>query len=125
MSKKIRLPINSGKNYFKFPDKCIYCGLPKEGTLKLKEGKSEEIGRQKKGKFAHIAYKSYDVELDVPYCRKHIGELKQNQKTISTLFAIGFLIALSVLFIFFKVVTVKFSKGYFYALLILGVLLFL
>ena len=72
--KKVNIPIVDGKYRVLFPDKCVYCGVPKEIDVNRTEGAGS--GRHR-----------YYASVTVPYCAAHLQEEKRNTRFL----LVGFL----------------------------------
>jgi hypothetical protein len=68
--KKVSIPIVGGKYKVSFPAKCVYCGGPKEVTVKqtFRSGSSR---------------RRYFVTVEVPYCAAHAREEKRNARILT------------------------------------------
>jgi hypothetical protein len=83
--KTVSIPIVDGKYRALFPEKCIYCGAPKEATLR----QTVHAGQRRRRRFATV---------DVPYCAAHTRESKRNVRVLTVGFATTLLTSCCVLF---------------------------
>jgi hypothetical protein len=83
--KEIGIPIVDGKYHVAFPEKCVYCGAPKELTRR----QTASAGRQKRRRF---------VTVDVPYCAEHASVAKRNARVLTLGFVVLLLTSCCVLF---------------------------
>jgi hypothetical protein len=72
--KKVNIPIVDGKYRVLFPEKCVYCGAPKE----VEVNRTESAGSSRRKYYATVA---------VPYCTAHLQEEKRNARFL----LVGFL----------------------------------
>lgn len=75
--KTVSIPIVDGKYRALFPEKCVYCGAPKEVAMR----QTVSAGRRRRRRF---------VTVDVPYCAEHARESKRNARVLT----VGFLMVL-------------------------------
>ena len=68
--KTVSIPIVDGKYRALFPEKCVYCGAPKEMTMR----QTVSAGRRRRRRF---------VTVDVPYCAEHARESKRNARVLT------------------------------------------
>ena len=68
--KTVSIPIVDGKYQALFPEKCVYCGAPKEVTMR----QTVSAGRRRRRRF---------VTVDVPYCAAHARESKRNARVLT------------------------------------------
>jgi hypothetical protein len=83
--KEVSIPIVDGKYQVVFPEKCVYCGGPKELTRR----QTASAGRQKRRRF---------VTVDVPYCAEHASVAKRNARVLTIGFVVIMLTSCCVLF---------------------------
>jgi hypothetical protein len=83
--KEVSIPIVDGKYHVAFPEKCVYCGAPKELTRR----QTASAGRQKRRRF---------VTIDVPYCAEHASMAKRNARVLAIGFVLIMLTSCCVLF---------------------------
>jgi hypothetical protein len=83
--KEVSIPIVDGKYHVVFPEKCVYCGAPKELTRR----QTTSAGRQKRRRF---------VTVDVPYCAEHASVAKRNTMVLTIGFVVIMLTSCCVLF---------------------------
>jgi len=83
--KTVEIPIVDGKYNVLFPPKCIYCGIPKEVTIRMS-------GRSKSGRKTRL------TAMDVPYCAEHARESKRNDRALIVGLIASFLVSCCVLF---------------------------
>lgn len=71
MGKSIFMPLGVGSQSFIYPQKCVYCGKPKEKVFHQLIPHKHLAKRYKElGKWVDI-YENMSFELDVPYCIEH------------------------------------------------------
>ena len=106
MTKKIEIEFKKGPiepGTINFPDKCVYCGAPKNHTMP-KEITGFYVYKDTKGGFKRNT--RHLGEVDVPYCETHFQELKAFDakgvkrfgKLSIPLYALSLLIVLLILF---------------------------
>jgi hypothetical protein len=83
--KEVKIPIVDGKYHVVFPEKCVYCGGPKE----LMRQQMASAGRQRRQRY---------VTVDVPYCSEHAGVAKRNARVLTLGFVVILLTSCCVLF---------------------------
>ena len=83
--KTVSIPVVDGKYQVLFPEKCIYCGAPKEVTLR----QTVSAGQRRRRRFATV---------DVPYCAAHTRESKRNARALTVGFVTVLLTSCCVLF---------------------------
>lgn len=83
--KEVNIPIVDGKYHVVFPEKCVYCGAPKESTRR----QTAHAGRQKRRR---------SVTVDVPYCAEHASMAKRNAMVLTIGFVAIMLTSCCVLF---------------------------
>lgn len=83
--KEVSVPIVDGKYHVVFPEKCVYCGAPKELTRR----QTASAGRQRRRRY---------VTVDVPYCSEHAGLAKRNARVLTIGFVVILLTSCCVLF---------------------------
>lgn len=87
--KKVSIPIVDGKYRALFPEKCVYCGAPKEVEMRLTASRTKSYGRRK-------AY--YSARFQVPYCAEHARESKRNARVLTVGFVTVLLTSCCVMF---------------------------
>ncbi|MCP4542360.1 MAG: hypothetical protein GY832_35000 [Chloroflexi bacterium] len=68
--KSVSIPIVDGKYKVSFPAKCVYCGVPKEVTVR----RTFSGGTSRRRRF---------VTVEVPYCAAHAREEKRNARILT------------------------------------------
>ena len=81
----------TGNPIIRFPEKCLYCGKPKEADVQIEAG-----GIDVKG-----AILEYKATLQVPYCRTHSKVDKRNKRILIGCFVATFIASVISLFILF------------------------
>ena len=85
MMTKVEIPIVDGKYKVLFPSKCVYCGVPKDVSLR----KTASAGTSRRKRF---------VTVDVPYCAEHARESKRNANVLTAVLIVILLVSCGVLF---------------------------
>ncbi len=101
MDARIRLPIYPGRNVFRFPDRCVYCGGPHEATLLLGPLVRLHLAAVSPAGASGMnrTYVRYLIEgLEVPYCRQHAREAGRNRIILTALYLVGAAAAVLLLF---------------------------
>lgn len=83
--KEVEIPIVDSKYEALFPPKCVYCGAPKEVTIR----KTASSGSSRRRRF---------VTVDVPYCVEHARESKRNARVLTVGLIVMLLVSCGVLF---------------------------
>jgi hypothetical protein len=83
--KKVSIPIVDGKYQVMFPEKCVYCGAPKEVTVR----RTASAGTSRRRRFATV---------EVPYCAEHVREAKRNSRILTVGFVLSLLFSCGALF---------------------------
>ena len=68
--KEVNIPIVEGKYRVLFPEKCVYCGAPKEVAMR----RTASGGTRRRRRY---------VTVDVPYCAEHARESKRNARVLT------------------------------------------
>ena len=84
--RSIDIPIVDGKYKVLFPNKCVYCGAPKEVTVR----RTFRGGTSRRRRF---------VTVEVPYCARHAGEEKRNARILTVGVVSIFLISCCAMFV--------------------------
>ncbi len=85
MMTEVEIPIVDGKYKVLFPPKCVYCGAPKEVTVR----KTASSGSSRRKRF---------VTVDVPYCAEHARESKRNARVLTAVLIVLVIVSCGVLF---------------------------
>ncbi|MEJ2746333.1 MAG: hypothetical protein P8183_00200 [Anaerolineae bacterium] len=85
MMTEVEIPIVDGKYEVLFPPKCVYCGAPKEVTVR----KTASSGSSRRKRF---------VTVDVPYCAEHARESKRNARLLTAVLIVLVIVSCGVLF---------------------------
>ena len=83
--KSVNIPIVEGKYRTAFPEKCVYCGAPKETTMR----QMASAGSRRRRRF---------VTVDVPYCAEHYRESERNTRVLTVGFVTILITSCCVLF---------------------------
>jgi hypothetical protein len=83
--KEVSVPYMGGKYHVVFPERCVYCGGPKE----LMRQQMASAGRQRRRRY---------VTVDVPYCSEHASLAKRNAMVLTLGFVVILLTSCCVLF---------------------------
>ena len=78
MSKKITVPIKNYDFPYQMPDKCVYCGKPKDSTVEF----YQSIEERKNNKVI-----KHELKIQLPYCEEHARIARRN-KTVATILGI-------------------------------------
>ena len=68
--RSVDIPIVDGKYKVLFPNKCVYCGAPKEVLVR----RTASGGSSRRKRF---------VTVEVPYCARHVRESKRNARILT------------------------------------------
>ena len=83
--RKVSIPTVDGKYKAVFPEKCVYCGAPKEVTVR----RTASAGTRRRRRY---------VTVEVPYCARHVREEKRNARVLTVGFVTILLTSCCVLF---------------------------
>ena len=83
--RSVNIPIVDGKYQVLFPNKCVYCGAPKEVTVR----RTASAGTRRRRRF---------VTVEAPYCARHAREEKRNARVLTVGFVTILLTSCCVLF---------------------------
>jgi hypothetical protein len=83
--KTVGIPISDGKYTVLFPEKCVYCGAPREKMMR-------EVASAGSGQRTEF------VTVDVPYCAQHARQSRRNTRILNMGWVIILLLTCSVMF---------------------------
>ena len=83
--REVRVPYQGIECQAVFPEKCVYCGGPKE----LMRQQMASAGRQRRRRY---------VTVDVPYCSEHADLAKRNARVLTLGFVVILVTSCCVLF---------------------------